>query len=176
MAIAAQSPADYVVMGRVVASFGVKGWLKVAPLSTDPLALVDHANWYFKAPAASDWTARKVIDVRDHSGLLVAQVAGVDNREAAQALRGQLIAVPRDTLPAPAEDEIYLADLTGLRVINREGVELGEVRDVQESGAHPLLHVVATDGRTRLIPYVDAMIDSVDREARTISVDWGVDF
>jgi 16S rRNA processing protein RimM len=163
-------------MGRVAAPFGVKGWLKVAPLSADPLALVDHANWFFKAPAAGDWIARSVEEVREHSGKLVAKIAGVDSREAAQALRGLQVALPRDDLPAPADDEIYIADLAGLRVINREGIELGQVQDVQESGAHPLLRVVAQDGRARLIPYVEAMIDSIDRDARTISVDWGADY
>jgi 16S rRNA processing protein RimM len=106
----------------------------------------------------------------------VAKVAGVDHREAAQQLRGQQIALPRDELPAPADDEMFVADLVGLRVVNREGVELGHVQDVQESGAHPLLHVVAQDGRTRLIPYVEVTIDHVDREARTIGVDWGADY
>lgn len=163
-------------MGRVIASFGVKGWLKVAPLSADPQALVEHASWFFRAPAAVDWVGRKVVDVREHSGLLVAQVAGVADREAAQQLRGYEIAVPRSTLPAPAADEMYVADLVGLRVVNREGVELGNVEDVQESGAHPLLRVVAADGRARLIPYVEALVDGVDREARTISVDWGADY
>jgi 16S rRNA processing protein RimM len=163
-------------MGRVLASFGVKGWIKVAPLSEDPHALFDHARWYFKALAAGEWIGREVVDIREHGGTLVAKVAGVDHREAAQQLRGQQIALPRDELPAPADDEMFIADLVGLRVVNREGVELGQVQDVQESGAHPLLHVVARDGRTRLIPYVDVTIDHVDREARTIGVDWGADY
>lgn len=162
------------VMGRVAASFGVKGWMKVMPLSADPLALMDHAGWFFEAAGA--WMERAVVDVREHSGVLVAKVAGVDSREAAQALRGQYIALPRESLPPPAEDEIYVADLAGLRVINREGVELGQVEDVRESGAHPLLQVVTPDGRVRLIPYVDAMIDGIDRDARTISVDWREDW
>lgn len=163
---------QFVVMGRVAASFGVKGWLKVLPLSSDPLALVEHPRWFFKAPTAGEWSERAVAEVREHSGMLVAKVAGVDSREAAQALRGQQVALPRDTLPEPAADEIYVADLSGLRVVNREGVELGDVKDVQESGAHPLLRVVSGDGRERLIPYVAAMIDGIDRDARTISVDW----
>jgi len=163
-------------MGRVAASFGVKGWFKVLPLSSDPHALIGHPRWYFKAADAGAWTERAIADVREHSAMLVAKIAGIDSREAAQMLRGEQVALPRASLPAPADDEMYVADLVGLRVVNREGVELGSVQDVQESGAHPLLRVVATDARERLIPYVGAIVDGVDRETRTISVDWGAEF
>ncbi|MEP7061192.1 MAG: ribosome maturation factor RimM [Betaproteobacteria bacterium] len=169
---AGDSP-QFVVMGRIAASFGVKGWFKVLPLSSDPLALIDHRRWFFRtAEAAGEWAAREIDDVREHSGMLVAKIAGIDSPEAAQVLRGQQVALPRDSLPAPAEDEIYVADLVGLRVVNRAGIELGDVQEVQETGAHPLLRVVAVDARERLIPYVDVMIDGLDRDARTLSVDW----
>jgi 16S rRNA processing protein RimM len=168
---AGDSP-QFVVMGRVAASFGVKGWFKVVPLSSDPLALLDHQRWFFGTTDAGEWTVRAIDDVREHSGMLVAKIAGIDSPEAAQVLRGQQVALPRDSLPAPAHDEIYVADLVGLRVVNRAGIVLGDVQDVQESGAHPLLRVVGDDGRERLIPYVAAMVDGLDRDARTLSVDW----
>ena len=85
------------------------------------------------------------------------------------------IGVPREELPAPAEDEMYWADLIGLAVVNREGVALGTVEAVDEFGAHPVLRVAdvtAEPARKRLIPFVDALIDSVDRAAGRITVDW----
>ena len=170
--------ASFVVIGRVAASFGIKGWLKVLPLSADPHALLAHDRWFCKAQAAAatDWTPYRVLEARGHGATLVAHFEGIDSPEVAQQLRGLEIALPRATLPAPADDEIYIADLVGLGVVNREGVELGKVTDVQESGAHPLLHVAGPDGRVRLIPYVGATIDGIDRAARTIAVDWGVDY
>ena len=86
------------------------------------------------------------------------------------------MALPRDALPAPADDEIYVADLVGLAVVNREGVALGRVTEVRDGGAHPLLYVTAPDGGLRLIPYVDAVIRAVDRDAATIDVEWGADY
>ncbi len=163
-------------MGRIAASFGVKGWVKVLPLSSDPHALLAHPRWYFRAGEAGEWNAREIADVREHSSVLIASIRGVDSREAAQSLRGQWVGLLRASLPAPADDEMYVTDLIGLRVVNREGIELGVVREVQESGAHPLLRVAAADDRVRLIPYVDAIVDAVDRDARTIGVDWGEDY
>ena len=166
----------FVVMGRIAAAFGVKGWVKVLPLSADPLTLISHSRWFLQAAGSGRWNERVVDEVRDHSGMLVAKISGVDSREAAHALRGQQVALARSSLPPPADDEIYVAELAGLRVVNRDGIELGTVQDVQESGAHPLLQVVAADGQARLIPYVNAIVDGVDRQARTISVDWEADY
>lgn len=118
-------------------------------------------------------------DGRMHADTVVAQLAGVDSREAALALKGSEIAVPRAALPAASANEIYWADLVGLDVVNREGVALGRVVGVTEHGAHPLLRVAPPEGAAgaeRLIPYVPAHVDRVDLAARRIDVDWGVDF
>ena len=163
-------------MGRVLASFGVRGSLKIAPLSEDPATLASHRTWFMRGPAGGDWIERRVSDVRAHGDTFVASIAGIDSREAAQALRGYEVALPREALAAPADDEIYVADLVGLAVVNREGAALGKVTEVRDSGAHPLLYVTAQDGRLRLIPYVDAVIRAVDRDAATIEVDWGADY
>ncbi len=114
-----------------------------------------------------------------HSGLLVAQLDGVDSREAALTMKGFEIGVPRAALPEAAEGEIYWSDLTGLTVRNRAGFLLGEVRGVTEHGAHPLLQVArppGVPGPERLIPFVPAIVVRVDRDARCIVVDWGEDY
>jgi 16S rRNA processing protein RimM len=84
--------------------------------------------------------------------------------------------VPRAALPAAADNEIYWADLVGLAVVNREGVALGEVREVADFGAHPMLRVVDAGGVERLIPFVVAYVDSVDVAARRVDVDWQPDY
>ena len=81
--------------------------------------------------------------------------------------------------PAAAQGEIYWEDLTGLAVVNRKGVLLGEVLGIVAHGAHPLLRVASPGeaaGAERLIPYVPAIIDAVDVEAGRIDVDWGADY
>jgi 16S rRNA processing protein RimM len=100
----------------------------------------------------------------------------VADREAAATLNGAEIGVPRSALPAPAENEYYLADLVGLDVVNRQGERLGQVAAVEEFGAHPVLRVVDAGGASRRIPMVDAYVDGIDAEARRIDVDWQADY
>src|SRR6185369_11536914 len=97
----------------------------------------------------------------------------VDTREAAQALAGAEIGVPRAAMPLPAAETMYCSDLVGLAVVNRSGVVLGEVTAVEDYGAHPVLKVAAgASGEARLIPFVAAYVDEVDPVARRIVVDW----
>jgi 16S rRNA processing protein RimM len=168
-------PPPMIVMGRVAAAFGVRGSLKIAPLSSEPEALLRHRTWYLRKFGDDAWQRRDVAGARLQGGSLVAELAGVDDREAAAAWRGADVAVPRDALPPIAGDEIYAADLAGYGVVNREGAVLGHVRTMTDAGAHPLLEV-EQDGRIRLIPYVPAIVVGVDRDARTIEVDWGLDY
>jgi 16S rRNA processing protein RimM len=166
-----------VVMGRVLAPYGVHGWLKVRPLSAAPDALLDHRRWWLQRGVDAAWEARTAVEARVHSGTVVACVDGIASREAAMAWRGALIGVPRSELPAAAEGEVYLADLVGLDVVNREGQALGVVVAVDDFGAHPVLRVRADGGgRERLIPFVAAHVDEVDLASKRIGVDWGGDF
>lgn len=162
-------------MGRVVGSFGVRGWVKVAPLSADPAALLDHPTWWLKAPGADAWQETKVTEARAHGATLVAELEGGVSREEAAARKGSEIGLPRALLPAPSADEMYVSDLVGLDVVNRQGVTLGRVVAVQDYGAHPVLQVVAGTER-RLIPFVAAYVDHVDLPARRIDVDWQADY
>jgi 16S rRNA processing protein RimM len=82
-------------------------------------------------------------------------------------------------LPAAGTGEIYVDELVGLAVANRAGAVLGEVAEVVEHGAHPLLQVARPEGSpgaARLIPFVPAIVVEVDVDARRIVVDWGEDF
>lgn len=175
----ADAPDGIVVMGQVLAPYGVRGWLKIRPFTGDPEALLAHAVWWVRPPRGSAWREMTRLGGRLHSNTVVAELAGVDSREAALALRGADIGVPRTALPPAEEDEIYLSDLCGLEVVNREGVVFGRVIAVQEFGAHPVLRVgpaAGLTGRERLIPFVPAHVDRVDLDARRIEVDWGADF
>ncbi|HEY0664337.1 MAG TPA: ribosome maturation factor RimM [Thiobacillaceae bacterium] len=163
---------EWVVMGRIAAPFGVKGWVKVQPYSEDPGALMDFESWRI---GRGDVQAHYSVEaVQDHGNVLVAKLAGIDDRDAAHALRGQEVSVARSALPAPAEDEYYWSDLLGLCAVNREGVELGKVESLLETGAHDVL--VVKGKREHLIPFVAAFVGKVDLEGRTIEVDWGEDY
>ncbi|HEX6794647.1 MAG TPA: ribosome maturation factor RimM [Casimicrobiaceae bacterium] len=158
-------------MGRVGAPHGVRGAFKVRPDSAEPMALAGYGEWLLRG-RGGEWTAHRVDEVREQGDTLVAQLAGIETREAAGALRGALIGVPREWLPALEQGEYYQADLVGMAVVNREGIVLGTLREFVESGAHPIARVATDEGFERLIPWVASYVDEVDADARRISVDW----
>lgn len=166
-------------MGRILAPHGVRGWIKVEPLSAAPDALLAYAAWWIRTARATAWREWQMTSGRLHSGALLAQLEGVTTRDDALALRGGEIGVPWAALPRAKKGEIYWADLEGLEVHNREGAMLGIVAEVVAHGAHPLLRVARpaeAPGPARLIPFVPAIVDRVDLAARRIDVDWGEDY
>jgi len=163
-------------MGHVIGPYGVRGWVKVAPHTETTGALADYATWWLARGESEEGVAWRVESARTHGDSLVAKLAGIETREAAAALKGTLVAVPRDALPALDGDEIYLGDLVGMLVVNRLGETLGKVESVDSFGAHPVLRVAAGSGEVRLVPFVPAFVDAVDREAGRVDVDWGLDY
>ena len=99
-----------------------------------------------------------------------AKLEGVDDRNAAELLRGLDVAVTREDLGEAEEGEFYWVDLVGLAVVNLQGEALGQVEDLLRTGGSDVL--VVRGERERLIPFVADYVKSVDREARRITVDW----
>ena len=169
-----------VVMGRVTAPFGVKGWFKVYTLTAQPDNLCEYPVWWLRREG--EWREMQVAAAKVQGDALVAQFAGIDTREAAALLRGSEIGVPREQLPAAASDEFYWADLIGLRVVNAEQHELGRVVRIVETGANDVLVVADEQGgqqggvREILIPFIADAIKQVDIAAGLIAVDWGRDY
>ncbi|ABM32469.1 ribosome maturation factor RimM [Paracidovorax citrulli] len=182
----ADLPADAVEVGRIADAWGVKGWFKVLPYSADPEALFSSKRWYLQPSekgAKSFFTGTVLLPIRqarEHSDSVVAQAQGVDDRDAAEALRGARIFVPRSSFPTAAEDEYYWVDLIGLEVVNREGVALGSVRELLATGPQTtlVLSFPQEGGKEgeRMIPFVSAFVDRVDIAGRRIVVDWQPDY
>src|SRR5512138_3044556 len=107
------APGRMVVMGVVVAPFGVRGSVKVRPYSEAPDALLRHATWWLRRAEAPAWREVRQVQARMHGDALIVELAGVATREAAVALKGCEVGVPREVLPAPAAGKIYQADLVG---------------------------------------------------------------
>lgn len=175
------SARNHVVMGKIAASYGVCGWLKVQAFTDMPDSLLHYPHWTLRNERNGQETQHRLLEGRKHGEFLIVSLSDISSREDAATLRGQLITVPRDALPAPDEDEIYFTDLIGLRVFNREGDTLGIVDDIRDYGAHPVLHVrpatTAADKRQEiLIPYVDAYIDKVASDDGILYVDWQPDY
>ncbi len=176
---AAGLPPDAVEVGRIRDAWGVRGALRIAPYSASPEALFSCRRWHALLAGGSTQPLH-VTQVREAGGDdLVASVQGVGDRDAALALKGARLFIARADFPALPEGEYYWVDLIGLRVVNREGVDLGEVRDLLQTGAQHVLVVSFTENgklRERLIPFVGAYIDDVQQEAGTIIADWQPDY
>jgi 16S rRNA processing protein RimM len=166
-------------MGRIAAPYGVKGWVKILPLTSEPQTLLGYPQWWVRRRGGEGaWQAHTLESGRQHGATLLAQLSGLADREAAAVLAGGDVGVPRSALPPAKENEYYWADLVGLSVVNREGVVLGRVAAVEDFGAHPVLRVDAegSAGTPMRIPFVDAYVDGVDIAASRIEVDWQPDY
>jgi 16S rRNA processing protein RimM len=180
----AELPADAVEVGRILDAWGVKGWFKVLPHSADPQALFSSKRWFLQpsergAKTFSGTVLLRVREAKEHSDSVVARADAVEDRASAELLRGARIFVPRSSFPTADKDEYYWVDLLGLEVVNREGVHLGQVRDLMSTGPQTVLVVeYQQDGQPaeRMIPFVSAYVDGVDLEARRITVDWQPDY
>jgi len=181
-------PADAVEVGRVLGAWGVKGGIKVKPFAADPQALFSSKRWYLQPPETvlpqGNRAVRplppllRVVQARGHGDGVVATLQEIDDRDAAQALAGARVFIPRASFPTPDEGEFYWIDLIGLAVVNRAGVELGTVTGLIETGPHCVLRVQAADAEApeRLIPFVAAYVDAVDLPGRRVVVDWDPDY
>jgi 16S rRNA processing protein RimM len=155
-------------MGRVAGSYGVRGWVKVAPEAGTQENLAGAKEWWVGADAF------KVGAAKIHGATVVGKLAGIETREEALALKGRTVAVRREALPEPGQGRYYLADLMGLEVVNESGATLGVVTRSYSNGAQDVIEV--TGERTRLIPWVAAVVKNVDLAARRIEVEWGADW
>ena len=181
-------PDDAVEVGRIVDAWGIKGWIKVQPFSSDPQALFSSRRWFIQPPAGKPRpsgapalpTRLRITQAKDHGDVVVASAQEVPDRSAAEALKGARIFVPRSSFPTAGNDEYYWIDLIGLSVVNRQGEALGTVADLLDTGAHSVLRVVYQEAGEkpsegeRLIPFVAQYIDQVDLPGRCILVDWGL--
>lgn len=191
------APDDLIELGRIVSAFGVQGWVKLKPHSSQPAVLLKAKRWWllpYAAPASSVrpiWRCSEVSSCRVHSDHLIAQLKGVDGRDAAEALKGYSVWVSRAEFPAADDEEYYWVDLIGCELYGEQAGQpelMGVVREVSDNGAHAVLHVEqrqtagAEQGakpskpKITLVPFVEAHVRGVDIAARRIDTDWPADF
>ena len=163
-----------VILGRVSGLYGVRGWVKIHS-DTDPREnIVNYQPWYLHQ--GDGWQSFRLEGGRRHGKTVVAKIQGLDDRDQAAALVGTEIAVRRSQLPEAEEPgEYYWADLEGLRVETLDGVDLGRVSRLFETGANDVL--VVRGERERLIPYLwQQVVCEVDLDAGLMRVDWDPEF
>lgn len=162
-----------IVLGRISGVYGIRGWVKVYS-DTEPR---DQITRYTPILLGSDgrWREARIEDGRSQGKGVVMKIEGCDDRDAAAALMGSEIAVWRDQLPPLPEGEYYWADLVGLEVRTLDGIRLGVVEDLFQTGANDV--IVVKGDRERLIPYVPGdVVREVDLDGHTLTVDWDPGF
>lgn len=167
-------PANLIDMGYIANAFGIQGWVKIKTATEYSDSLDEYAQVYLKL---KDGTilSKKIEKSFARDGVFHAKFAGINDRDAAFALKGTIVAVDREEFPDLDEDEFYWVDLIGLNVINVQGESLGIVKDLMETGANDVL-VVKLEQEERLIPFVAQYVVKVDMQNKQIIVDWGLDY
>ena len=165
-----------VILGRLAAPWGIKGWIKVHSYTEPPLAILDYPVWLL-AGAGGDWQPVKVLHGRAHGGGrdLVVALEGVASPEEARRYVARDVAQKRSALPAAAPGEYYWDDLVGCRVATVEGTELGVVTHFHDFPANPVMAVRGA-ARERWVPLVPRHLKRVDLAERRIVVDWDPEF
>jgi 16S rRNA processing protein RimM len=170
--------AGIVVLGKIVDAYGLHGAVKLRPFADDPQSWGAMPYWWLghDGDAPQMWRCLRLTRCRARSGSLIAVLDGIDDRNAAESLRGMLVGAPREALPAPEDGEYYWSDLVGLEVVNAREEALGRVAGLIETGANDVLVVEGKEGRERLLPFIEAVVREVDVPGRRLRVDWELDW
>ncbi len=156
-------------MGRISGLFGVRGWVKVYSYTEPREAVLNYDRWLLGRK--DGWQEATVAEGQRHGKTIIARLDGYVDRDQAAGLVGADIGVPREAMPQTEGDQYYWSDLEGLKVLHRDGTELGKLAYLLETGAHDVM--VVQGEQERLIPFVlDEVVLGVDLDKGEIEVDW----
>jgi len=159
-----QTSVEKIKLGQIVAAVGIKGEVKVDPY-TDVLERFEQID----SLMIESKTAR-ILDVRYMKGRVILRLDGVDDRNAAEALRGKYLYIHREDMWEMPEDTYLVKDLLGMTVIGEDGSRIGTLTDVILNSAQDLYEIETQDGKKFLLPAVGEFVREVDLEKRTVTV------
>ena len=155
---------EKIKIGKIVNAVGLKGEVKVYNYS-------DSEEVYERTPEiyAGDRLLR-VQNVRMQKNMVILKLSGIDDRNAAEAAKGTELFITEADLPELPEGQFYIRDLIGMEVEEKGGSFHGVVTDVLQNTAQDIFEVKRDDGKTVLIPKVDAFVQKIDGKERLITV------
>lgn len=160
-------PSDLVLVGKFGAAHGIKGEVRLKSYTQDPLAIIDYSPLVTR-----DGRAFTVEAVRPAGEVLVARIAELKDRNAAEAVTNLDLLVPRERIAGPLdEDEFLHSDLIGLAAVTVEGETIGTVTAVFDFGAGDVLDVARRGRRAVMIPFTKAVVPVVDIAGGRLVVD-----
>lgn len=161
-----------IVLGCITGPYGTQGWVRIRSSTEPPENILRYAPW--QVGLNGHWWSVGVAEGQSHGRGVIARLHGCHDRDEARGYRGCEIAVVRAQLPDADDGEFYWADLVGLRVSTTEGVQLGEVVRMLETGANDVM--VVQGSNERLIPFLPGtVVQAVDVEKGAMVVDWHPD-
>lgn len=155
---------DRIKVGKITTAVGIKGEVKVYPYTDDQKRFEQLESVY------ADDDVMKIDKVRYQKNLVILKFKGVDDRNAAEALRGRFLTIDRSELRELDEDEYFIFDLIGLEAVDQEGIHIGEVTDVIQNTAQDLYEIKMDDGRKYLVPAVYEIVTDIDIDSGIMKI------
>lgn len=140
----------FISIGKVVGEYGLDGLIKIKPNTSYP-ELFFEMEYLLLTENNQVKRSLKVLNIKDHNGLIVAELSGVTCQQDAAKLKGLSVSITEDMLPKADDDEVYWFEIENLPVYNKEKVELGKLVDVLEAGSSDIFRIALNDGRYALI-------------------------
>ncbi|MEO1042731.1 MAG: ribosome maturation factor RimM [Pseudomonadota bacterium] len=156
-----------VVVAQFAGSHGVRGAFKLRSFTDDPEALFSYGA--LTAPGGRNVTPKRVRVVKP--AVFLVEADEISSPEDCEVFKGALLSVPRTALPAPEDDDdFYVEDLVGLRVISTKGDEIGSVKAVPNYGAGDLIEIKTADGPL-ILPFTKASVPDIDLVTGMVTVE-----
>jgi len=162
-------PGDRIALGIIRKAHGVRGEASVEAWSDSPERFTEVSAVTLVSPDESSTRAAAIESVRIHAGRALVKFAGIESPEEVQLLQNWTVEVPESEARKLDEDEYFLHDLVGLRLVDAEGTERGKVIEIEETGGGVLLVVEGRRGKFD-VPFAADICTSIDLDAKTIAV------
>ena len=172
---------DYILLGEISGVSGLKGWVKVFSHTAPRLQITEYKQWFLQKKGSDQWRSVKLKGGKSQGKNIIVSIAGVQYRDQAEALIGSTIAVSSDQLETLSEGEYYWKDLIGLNVENTDGVTLGKIDWLFNTGSNDVITIKGKNAEgenvEHLVPYIiDDYVVSVSLEDSLMVVNWDSDF
>jgi len=156
---------DYVVIGKVIDTFGLRGELKVEPFAPDEV--FENLKKVYMKRVGGQYVPFKVTGVRKHRNFFLIKLKGYSSLEEVEQFRGAHMFLPEKALPRRGEGEFYAYELVGMEVITDHGKKLGRVKRVEDFGVY---HMLILEDERLMVPFVEDIVLEVERDERVIKV------
>lgn len=161
------SKPGFTCVGIIIGAHGIKGEVRIRSLTDIPTDLTAYGT-----PCTEQGVPFALSHIRPHTSagqaVIIARAGGVKDRTTAEGLKGTALYVPFDALSPLEEGEVYMSQLENAQVVGADGSPMGRVVDVFDNGAHTVVEVRGTNGKTALLPYIDGVVESFSAEPATL--------